>query len=105
MNFRNVYIALPFYFFFFFSDIPRYPIPLYRILFVFSSWFWKDLRYSRDSVTRFFASGFFHESVSPQAKSTYQIRTVSNFFENSRRYSQVKVHHRYQRYQAAETLK
>jgi hypothetical protein len=24
------------------------------------------------------------------------MRTVSNFFENSRRYSQVKVHHRYQ---------
>ncbi len=28
----------------------------------------------------------------------YPIRTVSNFFENSRRYSQVKVHHRYQRH-------
>ncbi len=27
----------------------------------------------------------------------YPIRTVSNFFENSRRYSQVKVHHRCQR--------
>ncbi len=27
----------------------------------------------------------------------YPIRTVSNFFENSRRYSQVKVHHQYQR--------
>ncbi len=26
------------------------------------------------------------------------MRTVSNFFENSRRYSQVKVHHRYQRH-------
>ncbi len=26
----------------------------------------------------------------------YPIRTVLNFFENSRRYSQVKVHHRYQ---------
>jgi hypothetical protein len=28
----------------------------------------------------------------------YPIRIVSNFFENSRRYSQVKVHHRYQRH-------
>ena len=26
----------------------------------------------------------------------YPIRTVSNFFENPRRYTQVKVHHRYQ---------
>ncbi len=28
----------------------------------------------------------------------YSIKTVSNFFENSRRYSRVKVHHRYQRH-------
>ncbi len=28
----------------------------------------------------------------------YPIRTVTNFFENSQRYSQVKVHHRYQRH-------
>ncbi len=28
----------------------------------------------------------------------YCIRTVSNFFENLRRYSQVKMHHRYQRH-------
>ncbi len=28
----------------------------------------------------------------------YPIRTVSNFFENLRRYSQVKVHHQYQRH-------
>jgi hypothetical protein len=28
----------------------------------------------------------------------YPVRTVSSFFENSRRYSQVKVHHRYQRH-------
>ncbi len=28
----------------------------------------------------------------------YPIRTVSNFFENSRRYSQVKVHHQYQQH-------
>ncbi len=28
----------------------------------------------------------------------YPIRTVSNFFENSRRYSQVKMHHRCQRH-------
>ncbi len=41
---------------------------------------------------RFFASGFFHESVSPQPQSKI-------FFENSRRYSQIKVHDRYQRHQ------
>jgi len=29
----------------------------------------------------------------------YSIKTVSNFFENSRRYSQLKVDHRYQRHQ------
>ena len=28
----------------------------------------------------------------------YHIRTVLNFFENSQRYSQAKVHHRYQRH-------
>ncbi len=28
----------------------------------------------------------------------YPIRAVSNLFENSRRYSQIKVHHRYQRH-------
>ncbi len=46
---------------------------------------------------------FFHESVSSKPPSIpirpeYPIRTVSNFFENLRRYSQVKVHHRYQRH-------
>jgi hypothetical protein len=46
---------------------------------------------------KIFASGFFHESVSPPAPE-YPIRTVSNIFKNSRRYSQVKVHHRYQRH-------
>jgi hypothetical protein len=33
----------------------------------------------------------------PQAPE-YTIRAVSNFFENSRRYSQLKVDHRYQRH-------
>jgi hypothetical protein len=28
----------------------------------------------------------------------YSIKTVANFFENSRRYAQVKVHHQYQRH-------
>jgi hypothetical protein len=39
-----------------------------------------------------FVSGFFHESL-PQAPEN-NIRVISNFFKNSRRYSQVKVHHR-----------
>ncbi len=37
-------------------------------------------------------------SISFPPAPEYPIRTVSNFFENSRRYSQVKVHHRYQRH-------
>ncbi len=38
-------------------------------------------------------TGFFHESVSPKPGPEYPIRVVSNFFENSRRDSQLKVHH------------
>jgi hypothetical protein len=34
----------------------------------------------------------------PQPQSRYAIRTVTNFFEHSRRYSQIKVDHRYQRH-------
>ena len=45
---------------------------------------------------RFFASGFLWISF-PQAPE-YDIRAVSNFFENSRRYSQLKVCHRCQRH-------
>ncbi len=54
---------------------------------------------------RFFASDFFSWVSFPPAPE-YPIRTVSNFFENSRRYSQVKVHHRYQRHrwQNMETI-
>jgi hypothetical protein len=40
----------------------------------------------------FSTSGFFHESVSQAPE--YTVRAVSNFFENSRRYSQLKVHRR-----------
>ncbi len=49
----------------------------------------------KDSVTRFFASGFFHELVSPPPQSI-PFRPFRIFVENSRRYSRVKVHHRYQ---------
>ncbi len=34
----------------------------------------------------------------PPIAPEYPIRTVSNFLENSQRYSQVKVHHRYQQH-------
>ncbi len=47
----------------------------------------------RDSVTRFFASGFFHESSSPKPHFDN-----FDFFENLWRYSQVKEHHQYQRH-------
>ncbi len=39
---------------------------------------------------------FFMNQFSPAPEDP--IRTVSNFFENLRRYSQVKVHHRYQQH-------
>ncbi len=51
------------------------------------------------SVTRFLASGFFMNQFSPAPE--YPINTVSNFFENLRRYSQAKVLHQYQRHLAA----
>ncbi len=58
-----------------------------------------------------FCFWFFHESVSHPAPE-YPIRTGSNFFENSQRYSQVKVHHindtggkLWEQNQATETVK
>ncbi len=44
-----------------------------------------------------FCFWFFSWISLPQALE-YTIRAVSNFFENSRRYSQLKVDHRYQRH-------
>ncbi len=44
-----------------------------------------------------FCFWFFSWISFPQAPE-YPIRTVLNFFENSRRYSQIKVCHRYQRH-------
>jgi hypothetical protein len=44
-----------------------------------------------------FCFWFFSWSSFPQAPE-YTIRAVSNIFENSRRYSQLKVDHRYQRH-------
>ncbi len=41
---------------------------------------------------------FFFKNQFPPAPE-YTVKTVSNFFENSLRYSQVKVHHQYQRHQ------
>ncbi len=41
---------------------------------------------------------WFFSSISFPPAPEYPIRTVSIFFENSRRYSQVKVHQRYQRH-------
>jgi hypothetical protein len=50
----------------------------------------------RDSV--FFFCFWFFSWISFPPTPEYPIRTVSNFLENLRRYSQVKVHHRYQRH-------
>ncbi len=46
---------------------------------------------------KIFCLSFFSWITFPQAPDN-NIRIISNFFENSRRYSQVKVHHRYQRH-------
>jgi hypothetical protein len=50
----------------------------------------------KGTVTKFFASDFFHGSPSPKPLKTTESFQI--FFENSRRYSQVKVHHWYQRH-------
>ncbi len=49
----------------------------------------------RDSVTRFFASGFFSWITFPQAPEI-ALGSFRIFSENSRRYLQVKMHHRFQ---------
>jgi hypothetical protein len=46
----------------------------------------------RHNATRFFTSCFFSWISFPQALE-YTIRTASNFFKNSRRFSQFNVHH------------
>ncbi len=50
---------------------------------------------SKDSATRFSTSGLFFLVSFPQAPE-YAIRAISIFFENSRRFLQLKVHHRTQ---------
>ncbi len=52
-------------------------------------WFGPEM----DSTTRFSTSSFFSWISFPQAPE-YTTRAVSNYFENSRRYLQLKVHHR-----------
>ncbi len=54
-------------------------------------------RYLKGTVSRDFLLLVFFMNQFPQAPE-YTIRAVSNFFENSRRYSQLKVDHRYQRH-------
>ncbi len=59
----------------------------------FPSW-----RIFKGTVSRdFFASGFFHESSSPKPLKI-TLGSFRIFLENSRGYSQVKVHHRYRRH-------
>ncbi len=72
-------------------------------------WFWNtwqnpNIIYSRNrpgqfkgTVSRDFLLQVFSWITFPQAPDK-NIRIISNFFENSRRYSQVKVHHRCQRH-------
>ncbi len=51
----------------------------------------------KGTVSREFCFRFFSWITFPQVPKN-DIKVISNFFENSRRYSQVKVHHRYQRH-------
>ncbi len=52
----------------------------------------------RDSVTRFFASGLFHESSSHKPLKITLGSVILYLFKNLRRYSQVKMHHWYQQH-------
>ena len=72
------------------------------------SWMWPGSSYPGSPhlhITKKLLKGQCHEIfcfwflswISFPPATEYPIRTVFNFFENSRRYSQVKVHHRYQR--------
>ncbi len=64
---------------------------------IITVWVIFNLSYNeRDSVTRFLVLVFYMNQFPPALE--YPIRTVSNFVENLQRYSQVKVHHRYQRH-------
>jgi hypothetical protein len=51
----------------------------------------------RDSLTRFFSSGFFYVTSSSKPLNI-TLGSFRMFFEDSLRYSQVKVHHRYQQH-------
>ncbi len=51
----------------------------------------------KGTMSRDFLFLFFYESVSPQPQSL-PLGPFRSFFENLRRYSQVEVHHRYQRH-------
>jgi hypothetical protein len=55
------------------------------------------IQYLKGTVSRDFDFWFFSWISFPQA-SEYTFTAISNFFENSRRYSRVKMHHRCQRH-------
>ncbi len=60
-------------------------------------WAYSKLKVLKGQCHEIFCFWFFL-LVSFPPSLEYPIRTVSNFFENSRRYLQVKVHHHYQRH-------
>jgi hypothetical protein len=51
----------------------------------------------RESDTRIFTSGFFHEAVSPGPLGI-PLGAISKFYKNSQRHSKVKVDHRFRCY-------
>ncbi len=62
---------------------------------------WTSTVTDKGTVSRDFLLQVFSWITFPQAPD-YNIRIISNFFENSRRYLQVKVHHRCQRWQICQ---
>ncbi len=58
---------------------------------------WTRIRELKGTLSRDFLLLVFSMNQFPPA-AEYPIRTISNFFENTRRYAQVKVHHQYQRH-------
>ncbi len=63
------------------------------------SWHWKGLKSVSKGQCHEIFCFWFSSWISFPPAPEYSIKTISNFFENSRRYLQFKVHHRYQRHQ------
>ncbi len=63
------------------------------------SWHWEGLKSVSKGQCHEFFCFWFSSWISFPPALEYSMKTISNFFENWRRYLQFKVHHRYQRHQ------